>query len=183
MRTPHYQFFPALEQEFEESIRFVELDSRNFDTFSTAYLKMLFAACIEIEAVHKEISKRNSARPSPRNIDEIRPSILGVYQSFHMIEVSIPRYSMKFQPWASWGSGSNPTWWHAYTATKHSRATSYHQANRKNVLEALAALFAGLLYLYAGDNPRIELEVEPRLFHYENLFPQAFVYGEDITLP
>ncbi|MBC2593782.1 hypothetical protein H5P28_05860 [Ruficoccus amylovorans] len=183
MRTPHYQYFLALEQEFEESIRFAELDNRNSSTFSTSYLKMLFAACIEVESVLKAISNRSSISVSPDNINGLRRSILGIYPAFHRITVEIPRYSMSISPWESWGNNTNPPWWHAYTATKHSRQTSYEQANQRNVVDAIAALFASLIYLYAEPSQRIHLDVEPRLFHYENLFPSHLVCSSDITFP
>ena len=183
MRTPHYQYFLALEQEFDDSIRFVELDAQNSNAFSTAYLKMLFAACVEIEAVLKELDKRSTTTTSANNMDQLRASILAEYPNFHKIEVKIPRYSLTLSPWASWASGTNPDWWHAYNATKHSRQTSYVQANQKNVVEALAGLFASLIYLYAAANPRVPLEIEPRLFEFDNLFPGHIVMSSALVLP
>ena len=183
MQLPHYQYFLALEHDFIESIRFAELHPNNSETFSTSYLKMLFSACIEIETVLKLLSQRDGDATIPRNIDQMRQRVLTVYPAFARLEVLVPRYSLNLSPWLSWDSRTNPDWWHAYTATKHNRQTSYELANQKNVLEAIAGLFACLIFLYAADVPRISLDVEPNLFYYESLFPQHIVYGSELNLP
>ena len=65
MNAPHYQYFLALEQDFEESIRYAEIDNSNDNVFSVAYLKMLVSACIEIEATLKLLCQRYSSGANP----------------------------------------------------------------------------------------------------------------------
>jgi hypothetical protein len=183
MNTPHYQYFLALEQDFEESIRYVEIDEAHNDVFSVTYLQILVSACIEIEATFKQICRRYAPESSPNNINELREIVLHQKPNFHLTEIEVSRYGRKYKPWEAWGNGENPDWWRAYNNAKHDRGSNYAQANQKNVLCALSALFCNVIYLYADDSPRPTLDPEPKLFYYDSLFPAHFVFGGNVELP
>jgi len=55
---------------------------------------------------------------------------------------------LHFKPWNKWRSDNTPDWWRQHKNVKHQRSDFYHQANLKNVLEALAALYIVNIYLH-----------------------------------
>ena len=103
--------------------------------------------------------------------------------NFHLTEIELPRYGRKIKPWHDWGNNLNPDWWRAYNAAKHDRGNNYHLANQINVISALSALFCNVIYLYADSSPRLDMIPEPRLFHFETLFPHQIVFGGALQLP
>ena len=79
-------------------------------------------------------------------------------------EVLAPRYGMKLRPWDNWTQPQGvPNWWTAYNKIKHHRHTEYHQANLKNVLNAVAGLFVACLYLYHDKAENGELIPSPSI--------------------
>ena len=53
---------------------------------------------------------------------------------------------MPFEGWTSDAAARSLEWWESYNSVKHGRSMNYKQANLKNVLHALAALY--LLEMY-----------------------------------
>lgn len=166
-----------------DSIQFVELDDDNKTTFSIVYAKMLFSSCAEIEVVLKALCERITPGSNPRCINRYRETILAHFPAFHKVEIQIPRYAMSKRPWVSWSAGCNPTWWHAYTNVKHNRAAAFREANQGNVVEALAALFATLLYFYQTEIDSGNFGPEPQLLEYPSMFPDHFVVSHKLKLP
>lgn len=183
MNTPHYQYFLALEEDLEESIKFAEIDSANDAVFSIVYLKILVSTCIEIEATLKQLCQRYSSGSSPNNINELKNIVTSSKPNYHLTEIKIPRYGLKLKPWDEWGAGQNPDWWRAYNDAKHDRTNNYSRANQKNVILALSALFCNLIYLYADATQKQNLSPQPRLFYFDSLFPGNLVYGSTLQLP
>jgi len=178
MANHHYQYFISLERDFEDSLQFIELDAINENCFSLAYLKMLFSACIETEAILKALIGATGG-----NINKWRPDILAKHPNFHQIKVSIPRYSMDIQPWASWATNTNPAWWRAYNDTKHNRGMNFRKANQAHTIEAIAGLFASLVYLIKDTGASLSNESRPKLFNYPNLFPHTLVFSDSLLVP
>ena len=183
MKNPYWHYFISLEKDFMQSIEFVELDGSNHTAFSIVYAKLLFSTCAEIEVVLKALCARITPGGSPRNIDQYRETILSRYPAFHKIEIQLPRYAMSRTPWASWCTGKNPSWWHAYTSVKHDRGAAFGEANQGNVVEALSALMAALLYFYQVEIDAGNFGPEPQLFEYPSMFPDHLVCSHKLKLP
>jgi hypothetical protein len=183
MKNPYWHYFISLEKDFLDSIQFVELDDANKTTFSIVYAKMLFSSCAEVEVILKDLCETIRPGGNPRNIDQYRETILTGFPAFHKVEIQIPRYAMSKRPWDSWSAGKNPTWWHAYTSVKHNRAAAFCEANQGNVVEALAALFAALLYFYQTEINAGNFGPEPQLFEYRSMFPHYLVTSHKLELP
>jgi len=183
MKNSYWHYFISLEKDFVESMQFVELDPANHLAFSISYAKMLFSACAETEVVLKGLCDRISPGGNPGNICQYRDTILQRYPAFHKIEIQIPRYQMTKKPWDSWSTRTNPAWWHAYTSVKHNRAASFASANQGNVIEALAALFAALLYYYQVEIDTGIFGPEPSVFDYPSMFPAHLVCQHKLQLP
>jgi hypothetical protein len=183
MKNPYWHYFISLEKDVLDSIQYVELDDANKTTFSIVYAKMLFSLCAEIEVILKALCERITPGGNPRNIDQYRETILKAFPAFHKIEIQIPRYMMSKKPWDLWSTGKNPDWWHAYTSVKHNRAAAFCDANQGNVIEALAALFAGLLYFYQVEIDAGNFGPEPQLLDYPSMFPSPLVCSHRLELP
>jgi hypothetical protein len=188
MQNPYWYYFISLEKEFIDSIQYVELDPSNDASYSIFYAKMLFSTCAEIEVVLKALCAKASPSTKVNNIDDYRNAVLLLYPKFHEIEIQIPRYSRSLKPWDTWSrpfitkEKNNPFWWYAYTGVKHNRATEFREANQKNVLNALAALFAALIFFYQKEIDRGEIDTEPLLFEYPTMFPSHLVCEHKLQL-
>lgn len=183
MKNPYWHYFISLEKDFMHSIEFVELADSNQNAFSIFYAKLLFTTCAEVEVVLKALCARVAPGGNPRNIDQYRQIILTKYPAFPKIEIQLPRYSMSRIPWASWSDGINPAWWHAYTSVKHDRGAAFGDANQKNVVNALCALFSTLLYFYQTEIDAGNFNPEPQLLEYPTTFPNRFVSEHRLILP
>jgi hypothetical protein len=71
----------------------------------------------------------------------------------------------------------------SYTSVKHNRAASFASANQGNVVEALAALFAALLYYYEVEIDAGNFGSEPHVFDYPSMFPAHLVTRHKLQLP
>jgi hypothetical protein len=178
---PFWHYFISLEKDFAESLQFVELDNANGNTFSIVYAKLLFSACAEVEVVLKELCNRIAPNGKYLNINDYRTTVLGGFSSFHKIEVQLPRYRLTIRPWAAWESGKNPEWWHGYTSVKHNRGIAFQKANQKNVTEAMAGLFAALLYFYQSEIKLGNFDPEPQLFYYRSMFPGHLILRDQLV--
>ena len=79
-------------------------------------------------------------------------------------EALIPRYRLRLKPWENWGDPDGvPDWWTASNKIKHQRATEYHRASLKNVLNAVAGLFVVCPYLYKDKAKLGELSPNPSI--------------------
>lgn len=183
MKNPFWHYFISLEKDFIHSIGFVELADSNQKAYSIVYAKLLFSTCAEVEVVLKALCAQITPGSKPRNIDEYREIVLGGFPAFHKVEIQLPRYAMSKTPWASWSAGKNPAWWHAYTSVKHDRAAAFGDANQRNVVEALSALFSLLLYFYRVEIDAGNFVPEPQLLEYPSMFPDHFVCAHKLKLP
>lgn len=185
MRHPHWFYFISLEREFAETIQYVEVAPDNSETFSIAYMKLLFSAAVECEIVLKKLCERLEPECRPANINELRDIILRHIPGIAEVKIELPRYSRTEQPWSSWGSlePKNPGWWRAYNKVKHKRSEEIQEANQANVISAVAGLFAALLYLYQAEINTSNFGPEPSLFEYPSMFPDHIVTRHKLQLP
>jgi len=159
----HWRYFLTLEQDFERTTRFVEPVAANFSTFSIEFARLLLATCSEIDVVAKVFCQAFNATPMPSKIDGYRVAISSQFPQFHTLKVELPRFAIDFQPWLSWGSGTNPSWWTDHNKVKHERHEHFARARLEASLHALGGLYALLLYLYREDLYKLRL-AETKLF-------------------
>lgn len=72
------------------------------------------------------------------------------------LKVYVRKIIVVLQPFSNWSAVPNyksPDWWSPYNKVKHDRLLNYKEANLKNVLNALAALYTLEQYFvkYIGD--------------------------------
>lgn len=185
--TPiHWNYFLALEEDVAHLARFLELTSANFSSYSIELGRMLFAAASEIDVVAKQYCRKLNATSKAKNIAKYKAEIMERHPAFHRIQVSLPRFGLTLEPWVNWGENNQPLWWRAYNNVKHERHAYFSEANLKNTLNAVAALYVLLIFFYREEaetgrlspNPKLFLAGEP--FVLDSLFwghERTFVYG------
>lgn len=161
----HWEYFLTLDDDLERVSRYIEFVPENFGTHSVEFTRLMLAAGSEIDVVAKSVCRALNPSKTFENIDQYRNEILTRYPGFVTLKVTIPRYNLNFDPWATWGNGQNPLWWHSYNDVKHYRDVHYREANLENTLNAVSGLLALLLYYYQPNLYKHELVPWPRLLH------------------
>jgi hypothetical protein len=151
MSYPHWDYFILLESDLAATSRFVEFSANNYKTYSTEFVKIFLAGCSEIDVVAKLLCQQINSTAKCDNVIDYQNIISGQYPKFHTVEVTVPWYSLKLEPWKDWGSGTTPVWWKAHNRVKHQRSNYFNEANLENVLLSMSALFALVLYFYHQD--------------------------------
>lgn len=164
----YWSYYIELENEFLNTIKYVELRKDNYHTYSIEYLKLFQAICSEIDIIGKYIAcycNPSFKVDSKTNIQKWGYEIQQVFADLQSRVVCLkgPRYELKpFNDWKYIIKTSNKNrkqicladgskslfWWKAYTSVKHGRAfcdesgaLNYSKANLQNVIYALSALF------------------------------------------
>ncbi len=153
----HWDYYLVLEQDFLVTNRYVEVDRKNYKTYSIAFVHLLLAIGSECDAVAKRYCV---VRPQSKcgNIDQWRAAFLADYPALPDIEVWVPRYQISSTPWTDWGGEKpkNPTWWRAYNNVKHHRAEYFASANLENVLDGLLGLYVLLQLTYRMNSEHLQ---------------------------
>lgn len=134
-------------------------------TYSIELAHLLMAASSEVDVVAKLSCKQIAPESNPHNIANYASTILSAEPNFTSLAVVVPRFGLTLKPWSLWTVTNPPLWWKAYNGVKHHRDIQFHDANLKNCLNAMAALFSITTYYYElcrrtpimlGDGARIE---------------------------
>ena len=161
----YWRQYLLLENDFIETINFVELSSDNYSTYSSKYLKLLLAIGSEIDVILQAYCSQFDPTYNKEAISDYRVDIknyeLNNSQNIESLNTQkvITYNDIYLSPWAEWYSNdTSPTWWKIYNKVKHDRVgihefygikkESYKFANLENVLNALAALYQIMLNLY-----------------------------------
>lgn len=167
MRHPHWQYFLALEKDFEIATRYVEISPDNFNTYSIELAHLLLASSSEVDVVAKALCEKLDPDGKFENIADYRRQLNQSYPLFHSFVITLPRYDLERRPWESIKRDESPPWWLAYNKVKHQRHNEYKQANLENAIDSLAALMALTLYLYHEDLFHLRLEPWSTVFSIE----------------
>ncbi|PNH91937.1 hypothetical protein [Vibrio diazotrophicus] len=151
----HWRFFLSLEKDFINLQNYIEIDEKNFNTFSLELAKLLQTACAEIESVLRLLCRQlDSESPFSDSGDKngemkkYKKLINRHLSGFFQAEVSLPHLEQSIKPWENWSNANPPDWWSSYNSVKHHRHSEFHQANLENVIYALSGLLLCNLYLY-----------------------------------
>lgn len=179
----HWNYFLALEEDLLTISRYVELSSvfdnngKKFDnnlTFSSEIAKLFLNIGSEIDVVLKEICKKYGYSNNIENINQYRDIILRELPNFVKVKATIPRLGItNLNPWEKWSNSNNlknPLWWKAYNKVKHDRSLYFQEANIKNCLNAIAALYICVLFLYQEEANLGNLPQLPKLFNIEDKY-------------
>lgn len=143
----HWNYLLALENDVERLSRYIEFAEGNFLSYSVEMARLLLSISSEVDVVAKVLCREIDGGSKPEGIDEYRRRILPEYSSICDEAVYIPRFRLKFTPWASWAQGNSPEWWKAYNEVKHERMAHFYKASLLNVLNAICGLLLMIVYL------------------------------------
>jgi hypothetical protein len=141
--------FELIQKDLLALFESVEPGDQNLSTYSFRIHELLMRTCIELEANFKAILLANTrSRPAGKlNITDYFKINKSHYLSEY--EVRLPYWTgtgsvwKPFNEWAVNASSANPwslTWYKAYNAAKHDRASALSQANLENLLYAVTGL-------------------------------------------
>jgi hypothetical protein len=143
----YWQYFTALEEDFSQTIRFVELAEPNLSTYSVEFARIILSAGSEIDVLAKVLANRYGLTVFPQNIDGYRKAIMNRFPEFIWLKIMVPRFGIDRLPWRDWHDDKNPEWWRAYNDIKHERNANFPQANLGNALNCISGLFTLVCYL------------------------------------
>lgn len=157
MICQHWQYLITLDSDLHKCSRFVDINPRNFRSYSIEFVRILLAASSEIDVVAKILCNCIDSTKSCKNINEYRDTIIVRFPKFPSMIIDVPQYELQLTPWNEWSQHRNPSWWGAYTNIKHKRADHFADANLENTLNAVAGLFVVVWYLHHEESNRKKL--------------------------
>ena len=149
----YWNYFLELEQQFSDIRRYVDFSSKNNNTFSMEFLKLLQAVCSEIDVVAKVIDTYVDENFKGTRINEWGYSL---QQTFPEIQAKKVVFNDDYivEPWKLWkyikeeqeiktgknkgkkrvvikldDKCKNPYWWSAYNKSKHERTSPYNNSS------------------------------------------------------
>ena len=147
----HWNYFLAIERDFEIVTRFIEPCEENNDVFSVELARIIMAATQEVDVVMKALCKLMVSGNTYDGINQYLPTIAQHEPGFLQEEVRTPRFGMSSKPWGDWSSNAAPLWWTANNKIKHTRGEHFNKATLKNGYNSLAALLLTTAYYYRAE--------------------------------
>lgn len=150
----HYiRAYLIIQKDFLNLLDYIEPADKNLKTYSFRIHELLFRICVEIEANCEAILKENGYSKSGdwdmRDYRKINKS-----HKLSQYEVKFPVWNGLDnirRPFENWDLNKKPVWWGVYNKTKHSRHSEFHNADFKNLTDAICGLIA-LLSAQFEDN-------------------------------
>lgn len=149
----YWNYYLELEQQFFDIRRYVDFSSKNNNTFSMEFLKLLQAVCSEIDVVAKVIDSYIDSTFKGNRINEWGYPLQQQFPEIRFIK-AIFNDDYDIQPWKYWeyikveqeikkgenkgkkriviklkDGCKNPEWWTAYNKSKHERTSPYNNSN------------------------------------------------------
>lgn len=145
----HWNYFLAIEQDFELLSRYIEFTESNNNTFSIELARIIMVSTQEVDVILKKLCKLVEPESTADNINQYKPIILNHFPEFTKETVQIQRFGMTSKPWINWfDSNDHPFWWTANNKIKHQRTEHFEKANLKNAYNSLGGLLVATLYYY-----------------------------------
>ena len=197
--TSHWEYYLVLEKDFLQVERFISFDLgdnylydgvkptdiANSEVYSVEFVKQYQAICSEIDVILKTICAE-LGNASADNITQYANEVLADVFWKNIVAQKVKQGKVELAPFINWKpepSYNSPDWWSPYNKVKHTRKDNMRKANLKNVLNALAGLYALEQYLakYIGDRDG-ERDVPndvSHLFEMVNWETEHTVFGKD----
>ncbi|MBL8873520.1 MAG: hypothetical protein JNK90_27345 [Planctomycetaceae bacterium] len=152
----HWNYFLAIERDFETVARYIEPCDANNNTFSLELARIIMAATQEVDVVMKLLCELICPGCKKDKINDYFPIIRDNLKDFKKEIVELPRFGMASSPWIDWTAAKSPLWWQANNKIKHERSKEFHQATFKHAFNAMGGLLLTVAYYYnrtlAGGN-------------------------------
>lgn len=141
-------YYLRLEDEFINTMNYVEFSECNMQTYSREYSKILLSIGSEVDIICKQLCQQICHEKSCNNITQYA-EILCDYGDLPFARVEFAYSKEEYAPFADWAPDNSPSWWKAYNCIKHNRVADENErvGNLKNVFLAIAGLFVLNRYL------------------------------------
>lgn len=133
-------YFLSLEERFIALSRYIEIDDRNDETFSSEIALMYMASCSEFEVVAKQLCVLLGSEDALKNIFRISKCLKERIPDIFDQQVTLNLYGLTFNPLGEMSESSTSDWWTCYNKVKHDRSNFYHKANLLNLILSMCAL-------------------------------------------
>lgn len=143
-----WHYFLALEADFHDLSRYVEIHENNFSVYSAELTKLILSSAVEFESVAKKLIREVNPCLKKGNIADIKRSLLSLFPKFFKNRVSVDHYKVDLYPFKDWEGDSKLKWWEAYKRLKHDRVKNYSEGTLKNAMDTLAALGVCSVYYF-----------------------------------
>ena len=143
----HWNYFVALERDFETLARYIEPSDANADSYSLELARILMTATQEVDVLMKLFCKVLDPASDPGHLTAYESVIADKLPEFKQQTVRITRFGIESKPFVSWTNGLAPFWWTANNKIKHERNVHFEKATLKNTYNSLSALFLTNAYL------------------------------------
>lgn len=141
----YWNFYLMLERKFVASLQYVELDERNYSTFSMEYVSQILNIGSEIEVVIKELL--DIPQTERKNITDYIRGLETKYSDIFSRKIKVKKYEIAPFDGLDKEKPSDLFWWKAYNEVKHGRGINFENANLKNTITLLATLYLLEMYL------------------------------------
>lgn len=138
----YWRYYRMLEDKFLATTNYVEVALTNFSSFSNEYALLIQSIGAELDNFFKVYCRYN---PTDRkNIADYANFILAEYTSITTQKIKVLGTDIELIPFQRWNVAAPAQslfWWSAFDKIKHNRHGNFSDANQKNVLNMLAALY------------------------------------------
>lgn len=191
----HWKYYLMLEADFILTERFLTFDlgdsenSANGQAYSNEFVKQYQTICSEIDVILKTICNE-LGHVGVRTIDQYAEKVLrdSFWQKIVPQKVKVANTELSpFIEWKLLPEYKSPDWWSSYNKVKHDRVKHLREANLKNVMNALAALYILENYLvkYITDKTHDTCDVPNDISHLFEMLDwrtNSIVIGKDMYL-
>ena len=143
-----WNYYLSIEDDLRNITRFIDFSDNNLSTYSIELARLLLAASSEIDVTLKKLCLFLDKTKNPNNINDYKNIIIDKCNQMINEEIIIHRYGLKSKPWSNWENGNNPYWWKSHNNVKHERNAYFKEANLKNTINAIGALYIINIYYY-----------------------------------
>lgn len=143
----YFRYFKILEDKFVDTLRFVELSSENFKTYSIEFDNLIISIGSELDVFFKVACNFNL--DDRKKMNDYYKEIMSKYPCIKQQVIKIDNKNLEITPFKDWEE-SEPSksleWWQAYNDIKHARVLNFKEANLENTLNLLGALYILEIY-------------------------------------
>lgn len=182
----YWAYYLMLEEKFVETLNYVALSKDNENTYSNEYAALLQMIGAELDSFFKVYCKFGASEI--KNISDYYQFVTTDYPEILTQEIRVRSADLTFRPFEGWNgiqAKQSLFWWLAFDNIKHSRTTNRKDANQKNTVYALSALFLlEMKYLSKITAQNNEMDIpdkKSQLFSLSD-WKFNFIGGSDLVL-
>ena len=173
-----WDYYLLIENDMAQTSQYVEPVGQE-KVYSLEFAKIIVLVCTEVDSVMNQICYELSGE-TQGEIKEYKGIILEYIPKIVTAKVTIPRWNKTIRPFSRWNKGPL-AWWKTYTDVKHWRSIEFKQANYKNAVVTLSALY--LLILYLADICGYSVDTDKSQYISCEYIRQNFFVAPPIMLP